>query len=165
MANSAEQVGAPERLWDIPRIVSNRQNLQSGWAGNFTLSPTAVTPACWGINLPSGTNAYIWEILFSSDTAISFSVYQVFPASAFTARTANAFINGGAGPAATFRAAVVAAPAVNAQFSSGRVAAGFFGSIVGKGWMVASSSVQLVVVTGTVAATCDCTFFWTELSD
>jgi hypothetical protein len=74
VANSLSQVRLRPKLWDIPRIISGAQNIQGGYVATAVLSPTALLPANWALGTPFGTNAFIWDIFFSTDTAISWTL-------------------------------------------------------------------------------------------
>jgi hypothetical protein len=164
---SVEQVAFPEQMWDIPRIIGARQNRDAGFSYSQQLSPTATTPAVWGINATNTVVPYLWEIIFSTTVAISVSVYykngahglgQNFP----TPIGPNASLT----PTCIPGCAVVAAPALQAgPIIQGTFPAGFYGSLLGKGWVSCGYNRSLVVVTGLVVATCMCNFYWGEYTD
>jgi hypothetical protein len=167
MANSLEQVRLRPRLWDIARIISGQQNLQGGYVATFVLQPTALLPANWALGTPFGINAFIWDIFFSTDTAISWTlgVFTVSGSQPLAPQSIRTISPNNPLVASGFGADVVAAPAVTYQIMNGFAPAGWYGSILGKGWLVQQGSEYMALTTGLVAANCAVTFFFTEYSN
>ncbi len=162
MAFKAEQIAAQENKWDIPHLIRQDNNLTQGFMGGFKLSPTAVLPANWEVRSPNSTHAFIWDIAFSSDTAIEVQIGHAFPPGNFTGRAFQSILpTGGPSTVCGFGAQVVAAVGMN-------LIDGFFiganqrVQLLHKGWLATDGASSLIVTTSLVAANCYCSFQWCE---
>jgi hypothetical protein len=160
------QIRAREMMWDIPRIISAEQLIQGGYSGSFKLAPTALLPGVWMLQAHASLNCYVWDIHFSTDTAISWTLFKGSGLADLTNRNPiNLNINNANNPQATWSADVVAAPANVGTIMQGFAAANSYFSILNKGWLLAQGTTYiLMLVTGLVAANCTCTMHWTEIN-
>jgi hypothetical protein len=150
-------------MWDIAQILSNDQNTEGAIVSSFSQAATVAAPACWGIGAPANTDVFMFDIWFSTDTAIhwTFAIKQFTSTVALTARS-NRYIGPRGGPIAwNFGAQVVAAPATDFNLLDGYAAAGSYTPILNKSWLGLGQGTVLYFITDQVAANCTWTMFGT----
>lgn len=167
MASSVEIIGAPEGMWDLPRILRNATIQDFIFCGSALLSPTAIAPATWALSWGSGNSPSVFKLAFSTDTAISWMLGVLGNQTSL----ANAGVTAiGRNPLAAstfshFQAQVVAAPGPPSWIDGGYVAAGSYTDILGSRWLQYGTGDAIVLTTSMVAANCSCTMWWVEYGD
>jgi|SRR5208282_6355902 len=164
MANLIEQVGGNELQWDLARIQRDPTNLDNSYLGAAQLSPTAVLPAVWSLSWNNGSYPYIWSIKFSTDTAIAWTLYTVFGATALNVNGGMKLGKTSAAAIQILQAQVAAAPAVGNRIGGGYAAAGSYIEVL-PGWLNMPFQLSLVLATATVVANCYATWWWAEYAD
>jgi len=159
-----EQQPYPENLWDIPRLIRGVNGYAAEYKASYVLAPTALLPGFFALcQTGAHPQIYCWSIRFSTDTAISYSLYAraVDPSIATHAITA---LGSTAGSLNHFEADVVAAPAGLFLMQNGFFSANDDKEIFAPSWWCSQEQSCLVLVTGLVAANVACTFAWTEMA-
>lgn len=167
MAISYNGLQVPESKWDMPRIISGDRNLQNGYSGSFKLAPTAVTGAAWMLKAgTSGLQCFVWDIFFSTDTTIAWTLQgSSGNANLTTSVAAQLNVNQGGTQLAVFSHDVAAVVPTRPIIDQGIAQAGTRTPILNKGWLLAQDTgMILILFTAAVAANCIATFQWTELT-
>src|SRR5208282_5287760 len=147
-------------MWDFARIFRNPTNEESVFCASIKLSPTAVLPACWALDCGNKPGCYIWRIIFSTDTAIPWTLYRSSGSLSLTALTAANLGRGSLSPQTQWRGQVAAAPANAHDIDSGWSPASTRTEILSGGWLQPVGNTSVVLATGAVAANCSCTFWF-----
>ncbi len=165
MAFFPEQV-AGQRYWsDIPFLLNGESNLTNAYYGGYRLSPTAIAQGIWALSSPSGTSALIFDLWFSTDTAMEVTLMWQPSTSGLTPRGYQKGKNN-AGPsgASAFYASTGALTGGNG-IDGAFCAANSRQSLVRRMWFPTQSSGTLALITAAgVAANCWAHFDWIELS-
>jgi hypothetical protein len=165
MANSVNQTGRAELQWDVCAIQRNQLNIESAYNLTSQLSPTALLPACWSLSFNAAGFAYVHRATFSTDTAIAWTAYFAFGATALAGIAATKLGVSGAASNYNPQAAVAAAPAVSAALIGGYAAAGSITEIIARFPVMLPFQHSLVIVTAAVAANCAASIWWAEYTD
>jgi len=165
MAGSVNHTGRVELQWDLAAIQRNQLNLESAFNMTLALSATALLPACWSLSFNAAGFAYVHRATFSTDTAIAWTAYFAFGATALAGIAATKL--GVSSLASNYnpQAAVAAAPAVSAALIGGYAAAGSITEIIARFPVMLPFQHSLVIATTAVAANCSASIWWVEYSD
>jgi len=147
-------------LWEFGRLV--RQSAVYSFAAK--LSPTATLPAWWALYAVAFI-PYVFEITFSTDTAIEWSLYQANgnPGASNVAGS-GLDISSGASPEHQL-AYVSAAPGVAALIDTGFCGAGQRINIIPRAIIRCRLNTPLVLATAAIAANCYACFKFLEMRD
>ena len=143
-------------LWDFEEWIRR----EHAGVGQALVSPTAALAACWQLSVTATSSLYIREILFSTDTAISFTLWETIGLLALPGVAAfNLHVNVAPPAEAVFSAGPLAPPATSRVLLQGWVPANFYGSILGRLKLLTFNNVVgIVLQTAPVVANCSATF-------
>ena len=154
------------RFWsDIPWLLNSEQGLTNVYYTGYRLSPTVAAQGIWALSTPSGTSALIFDLWFSTDTAMEVQLIYQPSTSGLTARGYQRGKNAnGPGGNATFYAntgTLSGGFGIDGAFC----AANSRQSLVRKFWFPTQSSEAIALVTAAgVAANCWVHLDWIELN-
>jgi len=162
MAVTVEQVGAPELMWDLSRILRCPTNTDAAYAAGTTLVPTAVNPACFALDWANKFSPFIYRITFGSTVGIGWSLYIAASGLGLTPFAVLPLGNTPGGGFTVFRAQVAAAPVALYLVDGGRATANTYTTILSGSWMKFAFNGSLVLATTATAGTVTASFQWAE---
>lgn len=165
MPNSIESTARTELQWDQAAIQRNAQNLENAYAVTMPLSPTALLPATWLFQGYPGINAYCFKFVFSTDTAIRWTLATAFGVSGYTAFPPVELGNTSGGAFYNPQGLVIAPPALVGLIDSGYASAGSYTDLCAGKWFAPKGSSGVSLYTSAVAANCSLTIWWVEATD
>jgi len=160
-----ETIPGIARKFGVPEIITQSSNLMSGFVATLKLSPTAVLPANWVIGGTSGISALVWDMDFSTDTAIEVKWGRAAAAAATGQSTQNLIGPAGSGAQSGFGAQVVGGLAITTLLGGAFCAANMLTPLLGKTWFSTHSGDVLLFQTAAVAANCYLQIYFTEFTE